>query len=90
MCEAAWAANPIHCEYEPSIPTQAAAVKAAASEKQGPIDAPPSPPTHVLKSQLPQYASDIKLEFRAKYRAERSAHSPGLYVWDGFLWMDAP
>jgi hypothetical protein len=62
--------------------------EAPAVANKEPPNVPPAPPPPVLKSPVPQYASDIRPEFRARYLAERSKYAPGLFVWDGTLWID--
>jgi hypothetical protein len=76
----------------PGVCNATAAAVGAARPMAGNGQPPVQPPPPTLKSQLPQRASDIKPEFRDKYLAERQvrfAHTPGLYVWDGFLWIDS-
>jgi hypothetical protein len=51
---------------------------------ENPAQSPP--PLPKLKSPCPNLASDIKPEYRDRYMAERQPYTPGLYIWDGFLW----
>jgi hypothetical protein len=69
-----------------------AAVGAAVAPLAGNGQPPVQPPPPTLKSEVPQLAADIRPEHRATYLAERQVrftHTPNLWVWDGFLWIDA-
>jgi hypothetical protein len=73
------------CKTQNNAP--AAAVGAAQAAAPAVVPNGRQPP--VLKSQVPQRASDIKPEFRDRYLHERQLRFTHTYAWDGFLWIDS-